>query len=526
MQLRDLLKECQPLTVHGNPEFEVSGLSYDSRKVQSNSLFFCLRGGALDGHNFIDSAINQGAKAIVLEEMPKDPPAQICFIQVKDARLALAQLSAGFYKHPSAELTLVGITGTNGKTTLSYLLESIFSAAQKKPGVIGTINYRYHGSSQTAHNTTPESLELNTLMREMREHEVNTLVMEVSSHALEQSRVSSCRFDVAVLTNITQDHLDYHQNLANYIRAKAKLFAQLEAHGKGVKTAVINADDRNVAPILETLRRRQQAKLVTFGYSQVADMRPIEMVHRHDGFSARIFEKQSGESHEISAHLPGRHNLMNCLAAAATARALGVEWSMIQKGVGALKHVPGRLECLSTDRNVSIYIDYAHTEDALSNVLQAMRLIRSEGQGGRGRIITVFGCGGNRDVGKRPKMGEAAMSLSDLVIITSDNPRFEEPLKIIEEISAAPNVAAHLVPAAEFSRRAVASSNHPMAMIMPDRREAIQSALSAASNGDLILIAGKGHEDTQEIRGERYPFSDRRVCENQLTRLGWKIVSA
>lgn len=526
MQLEQLLQGMATMQVKGERTVEVNDVVYDSRRVASGNLFVCIRGVKTDGAKFIRDAIKAGATAIVGEDAaPTDLPPKVTYVQVNDARVALSHLSNRFYQDPTRHMTLIGITGTNGKTTLSYLLESILSEHRKNCGVIGTVNYRYGGKQLKADRTTPESVDLFKLLQEMRQHGVSHAVMEVSSHALDLKRVNDCKFDIALLTNITQDHLDFHTTMANYVKAKAKLFALME-QGEKRGVAVINGDDPYSGAILETVRKRGKLKLLTFGLSQTCDYRIRDVAFTHDGFTAQLLTPESDKTNgvTIKANLPGRHNLANCLAAVAAARALQIDWNTIQRGIAALKNVPGRLECIATDRGVTAYIDYAHTEDALRNVLQALQTIRTEGQGGRGKIFTLFGCGGDRDRTKRPRMGDAAASLSDRVIVTSDNPRSEEPLRIIDEITAAPALKTLLQTPEAFLRRR--EERQPLATVMPDRREAIRLALEAADNGDLILIAGKGHEDYQEIKGVMHHFSDREATLQQMGKLGWNVVSA
>lgn len=527
MQLQQLLTDLPYQLLQGDLSRSVSGLAYDSRQVRPGYLFICLSGNQHQGENFINQALEKGAVAIISASAPTTAlPSSVAWIQTEANRWLLAELAKRFYQAPDQQLKLIGITGTNGKTTMSYLLEAIFQAAQQSVGVIGTINYRYPGYNQEAQRTTPESLDTMQMMNHLREAGVANLVMEVSSHALDQGRVHGFDFDVAVLSNITQDHLDYHGDMANYIKAKAKLFAQLEQSHKPHPTAVIHGDDPNCAPILRPTRQRRKVRCWTYGFAQSCELRPTHVEMRHNGFTAQISCSDASlhpSSFTLKSSLVGRHNLMNCLAAVATARALGIEMSVILNGIANMPAVPGRLECISTSHGATLFIDYAHTDDALRNVLQALQAVRLEGQGGRGKIITVFGCGGDRDRTKRPRMGEAAMSLSDYVIITSDNPRREEPLQIINDITATAAVAKLLLPAHDFIQQA--RRRQAAATIMPDRREAILLAMNLATADDLILIAGKGHETTQEIQGVKHPFSDRRVCEQLMEKLAWKIIS-
>jgi UDP-N-acetylmuramoyl-L-alanyl-D-glutamate--2,6-diaminopimelate ligase len=521
--LKKLLEGFNVKRIHGNVDQEITAITYDSRQVKPGALFVSIKGLKTDGNKFIQDAVRAGSQAVLSEDSPStDLPQNICVVEVENARTALSHVANRFYNDPTAHLQLIGITGTNGKTTLSFLMESILQAAALRSGVIGTINYRYDGKTFPAKHTTPESSDLYNLLNEMRQTTVTHAVMEVSSHALELGRVQDCRFNVAILTNITQDHLDFHGDIPNYIKAKARLFALLEERGKNHPVAVINADDPLSAPVLEAVRKRNRVKLLSFGMSQSADFRVANVNFFHNGFNAEIIAENS--KHLIRSSLVGRHNLYNCLAAIAAARGLGIDWKNIELGIASLKNVPGRLECISTDQGVTAYIDYAHSEDALANVLQALQTIRQEGQGGHGRIITVFGCGGDRDRKKRSRMGEITAQMSDRVVVTSDNPRSEDPQQIIAEITATESLQRLIVNPEAFLRGR--EQRQPLAAVLPDRREAIRLALEGGRRGDLLLIAGKGHEDYQEIKGVRYPFSDRDVTISLIEKLGWKVVSA
>ena len=526
MQLKDLLPTIAQHPVQGDWHCQIRGLAYDSRTVKPGYLFISLGGDKTSGDRYIAQAIAQGASAIIsAAPAPANLQAEICWVQQPTSRVLLAEIAARFYHHPDRELKLIGITGTNGKTTLTYLMEAILNHAKIPTGVIGTIQYRYPGFVQEAQRTTPEALDLIRLQRHMVDQGVQALAMEVSSHALAQQRTHLQNFDVAIVTNITQDHLDYHGDMAGYIKAKALLFASLELSCKHHPVAVINGDDPNCAPILHTVMQRLPKRFLTFGYAHNCSVRPVQVAFAHNGLHATIaLQKLDGTREElnIQSSLVGRHNLMNILAAVAASHALGIATTSIASGIAKLTHVPGRLECISTSLGTTIYIDYAHTDDALVNVLQALHTIRREGQHGQGRIITVFGCGGDRDKLKRPQMGLAVLGLTDIAVITSDNPRNEDPMQIIADITATPEMTRAFCHPTQLSQ----IQHYPCATIMADRREAILTAMQLAKSNDLILIAGKGHEQTQEIRGIKHPFSDREVTLQLMEKMGWTLASA
>lgn len=488
MKLLMLLNALEGYEMDGNPELEISGLAYDSRKVQPGNLFVAIRGHALDGHRYLRDALTRGAAALVGESLG-DVPAGVPAIRVPDSRRALARLAAQFYVHPHQDLTLIGITGTNGKTTTSYLLESILLAANRRAGVIGTINYRIGGETLPATVTTPESLDLMRLLRRMADRGASDVIMEVSSHALDQGRTGDCAFHAGVFTNLTRDHLDYHGTMEAYFEAKSRLFGLLDREG----SAVINADD----PMGRKLADRVRGKVLTYGLMDGADVGARILSASADGLRMVITTAEGDR--EVRSSLLGRVNAYNILAAAATARALGVKIDAVERGLERVKAVPGRLERVGPPGPPVAVVDYAHTPDALLKALQALKPLTT------GRIISVFGCGGDRDRGKRYEMGLVAGEQSDLVVLTSDNPRSEDPLAIVEEIRRGVLDAGMeaLEPAAPVPR-------HVRGYLLEvDRRRAIRRAFELAGDDDLILIAGKGHEDYQIIGGRRRPFDDR-----------------
>ncbi|HYT65061.1 MAG TPA: UDP-N-acetylmuramoyl-L-alanyl-D-glutamate--2,6-diaminopimelate ligase [Vicinamibacterales bacterium] len=472
---------------------DVTGIAYDSRKVKPGAVFVALRGVNADGTRFASQAIANGAIAVVAET---DAPANVTvpWIRVQSARSALAELSAAFYRNPSAELALVGITGTNGKTTTSYVLASIFESAGMKCGRIGTIGYHTGAREVDASRTTPEAPELQQMLREMLSEGCAACVMEVSSHALALRRADSLRFAAAVFTNLTRDHLDFHGDMEAYFTAKRRLFEILPEGTVGI----INIDDRRGADLVAAARRP-----VTYAIDAAADVRPGPLTFTLDGLSFDV-RTPRGTLH-VKSPLVGRPNAYNILAAAGTAMALDLPFSAIEAGISRLENVPGRFQVVSDPADdVRVIVDYAHTDDALKNLLETARPLAG------GRVITVFGCGGDRDRTKRPLMGAVAARLSDLVIVTSDNPRSEDPERIIDEIRRG-----IVMPA---DRIAPKGQKGTPSLAIVDRREAIEKAIKEARRGDLLLIAGKGHEKYQVIGDKTVPFDDVEVARSALAR--------
>ena len=432
VKLRELLEGIAVSHVDGNLSMDIAGLAYDSRKVEPGFLFVALKGYQLDGRHFIRDAISKGAVAVIQEGFDKGITeealkqrngAEIAQIQVKDTREALSQLAARFYDYPFSGIPLTGITGTNGKTTTSYLLESILVKAGKRPGIIGTINYRSPGRIWDAPVTTPESLDLMRIMRAMASEGVTHIVMEVSSHALHQGRVRNCPFQTAIFTNLSRDHLDYHESMETYFRIKSLLFKELsKSPEKNSATAVINWDDSRG----KELASLTDVPVVSYGLWEGCQVRAEEIHASGQGITANLITP-SGNT-RIHSRLIGDFNLYNILAAAAGALSMGINLDAISSGISALQGVPGRLERVENEHSLSIVVDYAHTPDALSKALDALRKLTS------GRLITVFGCGGNRDRGKRSEMGFVAGKKSDMVFITSDNPRDGDPRTIAEQV--------------------------------------------------------------------------------------------
>jgi UDP-N-acetylmuramoyl-L-alanyl-D-glutamate--2,6-diaminopimelate ligase len=502
MRLDDLVavldsRDALPADAGGR---EVSAVVQDSRKAVPGSLFVAVRGFHSDGHRFIPQAVRQGSVAVVVDECaPLEAPAGAAVIRVPDTRSALARIAVRFYNQPSRRLKLVGITGTNGKTTTSYLARSIIEAAGRTCGLIGTIDYRIGSTVLPAPNTTPESLDIQRFLAEMIAQGASDCVMEVSSHALALGRTDGCEFAVAVFTNLTQDHLDFHRTMEEYFQAKLLLFT-----GLGPKAvAVVNADDAYAGEI----SRRTQARVVTFGLSERAAVRPAgEVAHGIDGL--RFTATTPTGTVELASPLVGKHNISNILAAVGIGVALELPVSAISEGVAAMRSVPGRMEKVEAGQPFGVIVDYAHTEDALVRLLEAVRELAA------GRVITVFGCGGDRDRTKRPKMGSAALAGSDVVIVTSDNPRTEDPLAIIREVEAGMQGTGFR---AASAADAAPAGKKPY-YVVPDRAAAIGAAVELARSGDVVVLAGKGHEDYQIIGDQRRHFDDREEARLAIAR--------
>jgi UDP-N-acetylmuramoyl-L-alanyl-D-glutamate--2,6-diaminopimelate ligase len=480
-----LLQDVLTVHFHGKQEEEVKGIAYSSRSVNPGFLFAALRGENKDGFHFIPEAIANGATT-VLSERPKPSEFDINWIQVREARRSLALCSANFFRHPSRRFKVIGITGTKGKTTITYLIEAILKAANFLPGVIGTISYRGPGLSMTAKRTTPEAPDLQRLMQNMAEQKATHCVMEVSSHSLELDRVTGIDFDVAVFTNLSGEHLDYHQSMERYFEAKKKLFF-LPTQKKTM--AVINTDDAWGKKLIEDLHMGA----ITFGTEKSALVRAEEFSLSEAGIDL-VVQYPAGKMN-ISSPLLGRPNLYNILAAVATSLILKVPETHIAEGIASLRGIPGRFEKIPNTFGMHIFVDYAHNDDALRMLLETAKELAQK------KIIVVFGAGGDRDKSKRPRMGEVAGRLADYAIITSDNPRSEEPLAIIAEIE-----------------RGMKKSGSKQYEVIPDRKEAIARALTIGKKGDYILVAGKGHEDYQIIKDRIIHFSDAEIILEWLNK--------
>jgi UDP-N-acetylmuramoyl-L-alanyl-D-glutamate--2,6-diaminopimelate ligase len=503
VKLSRLLENVNVLHIDGEFEADVLSVCYDSRKCGIGSLFVAVSGLDRDGHNYISEAVARGAKFVV-HEKNFIPPKGVAAVKVENTRRALGTIGKNFYEHPSSGLCLVGVMGTNGKTTVTYLLESILNNAGCKVGVLGTVNYRYHNKTMPAPNTTPESLEFQRILREMADDGISHVVAEISSHAVDLGRVDDCAFDLGVFTNLSRDHLDYHKNMENYFQAKLRFFKEiLHLSGKRrLYKMIINGDD----PYGREIMKEAGVPFITFGMSGENDVRPEVISLSRDGIIAKIKSKFGNFS--ISSSLIGMFNLYNISAAVASAFALEVPVQDIREGIDELTGVPGRLERVRIGNYPAVFVDYAHTDDALKVTLKSLSDLR------KGKIITVFGCGGNRDRGKRPLMGKAATLHSDITIITSDNPRGEDPMHIIKEIENGidSETVKKVLPEELFCKASGKSY-----VVMPDRKRAIDLAVGIAGPSDMVLIAGKGHENYQIVGDMHFPFDDREAASEALS---------
>jgi UDP-N-acetylmuramoyl-L-alanyl-D-glutamate--2,6-diaminopimelate ligase len=492
---RDVLRVLREVTTHAREvaaapvEVEVSSIAYDSRRVVPGAVFVALRGLRTDGIEFVSQAIDRGA-VMVVAETDGPPDGSIPWVTVRDGRLALALLASAYFDHPSQRMPVVGVTGTNGKTTTAYLLASMLDAAGLQAGLLGTVTYRLGGEEREASRTTPEAPDVQQLLNDMIAHGCRSAVMEVSSHALAQKRVDGMRFAAGIFTNLTRDHLDFHEDMESYFQAKRRLFEMLPDDAPGL----INMDDPRGASLLDVCRRP-----VTFAITRPADVTPGPVQSTLSGLAFDIRTPRG--SLAVHSKLVGRPNVYNILAAAATAMAMDLPLETIREGVETLPGVPGRFEVVSAPgSDVTVIVDYAHTDDALRNLLETARPLAPR------RLVTVFGCGGDRDRTKRPLMGVVAARLSDVVVITSDNPRSEDPRRIIDEI-----------------KRGIPATSQPGGRVQDiraviDRREAIEQTIDRAESDDVVLIAGKGHEKYQQIGDRVLPFDDAAIAREALGR--------
>jgi UDP-N-acetylmuramoyl-L-alanyl-D-glutamate--2,6-diaminopimelate ligase len=492
MLLSAVLGGCSVVHTRGDLNVPVQGITLDSRQVLPGFIFVAIRGFKTDGNRFVRDAVARGAAAVV-SALPGDDYPATTWIQVSDEREALAWLAASFYGYPARKLHAIGVTGTNGKTTTTFLIEAVLRAAGFPSAVFGTIEYRGPGFNFPADRTTPEAPELQSLFARVVDGGWKYAVMEVSSHAIELKRVQGLHFEVAVFTNLTRDHLDLHGDMRSYFLAKKKLFTGLD--GTLPRVLVLNADD----PHFEELKAIAPGNAISYAVDGSADIRPV----RYDAMSGKgmdaVFQSPLGELRIQSGTLLGKPNLYNIGAAIGTAIGLGLPADAIRNGIGSMAVVPGRFEPVNAGQSFRVIVDFAHTDDALVRVLQFAREIT------KGRVLVVFGCGGDRDRTKRPLMGEAAIRGSDFVVATSDNPRSEDPMAILSEV--------------EVGLRRAGGIEGQNYRLLPDRREAIQYALKLASAGDTVLLAGKGHETYQIIGDQSFPFDDRAVARELLDEL-------
>ena len=505
MKLSDLFQAVKPLCVDHkealkNTDPEIESVHYRAQEVEPGGLFVAIAGHAADGHDFIETAIKKGAVAVVSQ---KEINSEIPNIQVVDTRQALADVAAWFYGRPSEQLTVIGITGTNGKTTTAYLVESILKQAGYSVGVIGTINYRYAGKRFDNPITTPESLDLQRILAEMLRAGVSHVVMEASSHAIDLYRIRSCWFDVAVFINLSQDHLDFHGDMESYWASKKRLFSDYLLAGpkKDQAVAVINCNSSKGKELAGSL----QVPAIKIGAGPGNTVRAVSTKCDLHGITGEI--EIPGGQFNLKSALVGVHNLENILCAAGVGLALNLSTDNLKSGLNAVAVIPGRLERIENDSGRFVYVDYAHTPDALENVIRALRAVTAD------RIICVFGCGGDRDTEKRPQMGEIAARLSDLAVITSDNPRTEEPMAIIDHI---------LEGARQINGRRYSPTDLQHGFkekgytVEVDRQRAIRLGINVSRSGDTVLIAGKGHETYQILGTSKIDFDDREEARKAL----------
>ncbi len=472
--LQDLLVAVAPIKIMGNTDMVIQQIEFDSRKLMTDSLFVATKGTAVDGHSFIPTAIEKGAKVIVCEDLPQILQTDICYIQVADSAEALGYLASAFYGYPSEKLTLVGVTGTNGKTTIATLLYELFKTLGYKVGLLSTVcNYIDEEVVEATH-TTPDAISINQLLQSMVNAGCTYAFMEVSSHAIEQKRIAGLDFDGGIFTNLTRDHMDYHQTFENYLKAKKAFFDMLPAES----FALTNIDDKNGMVMLQNCEARK------FSYSMrtMADFKVKILEHSFDGMLLQV------NGTEVHVPFIGKFNAANLVAVYGAAMLLDVDAMETLRILSMLKAVAGRFETIAAPAGFTAIVDYAHTPDALNNVLATINQILQ----GEGRLITVVGCGGDRDKGKRPMMAKEAVEGSWKAIFTSDNPRFEDPQSIIDDMKAG-----------------LETTQKADYIAILDRREAIKTACVMAQKGDVVLVAGKGHEDYQIIQGVKYHFSDK-----------------
>lgn len=474
MILEVLLNRIPVLEISGSKTLEISEIVFDSRKAVENSLYVALKGTVSDGHSFINAAIDKGAKAIVCEVLPENSKADITYIQVKDASKTLGQLASNFYGNPSEKLNLIGITGTNGKTSVTTLLFDIFKNLGFKSALISTVEYRIADEIIPSTHTTPDIVRLNQMLAKAVEMGCEFAFMEVSSHGIHQNRTEGLNFKIAGFTNISHDHLDYHKTFSEYIKTKKRFFDELNPEA----IAITNIDDKNGTVMLQNTKATQK----TYALKTMADYHGRILEADFNGMLLNFGGK------EFWTTLTGKFNVYNMLLAYAVAIESGFHEEDVLKAISQLKRVKGRFETLKSDSGIFFVIDYAHTPDALENILDSINDIRTKNE----RLITIFGCGGDRDQAKRPEMGKIATRKSTLAIITSDNPRTEDPAAIIKEIEAG-----------------VEPQNFSKYTSIPDRKEAMKMAIKFAEPKDIILVAGKGHEDYQEINGVKHHFDDK-----------------
>lgn len=476
MKLKELLQAIQTIRIEGTTDLEITGINIDSRKIENGHLFIAVRGTQTDGHAYIAAAMRQGAIAVVCEEIPAEKDGAVTYIQVADSEEATGRLAHRFYGSPTERLRLVGVTGTNGKTTTATLLYELFRKRGYKAGLLSTVCNYIDGRAIPTDHTTPDPITLNRLLGEMADEGCSLVFMEVSSHAIAQKRISGLKYAGGIFTNLTRDHLDYHKTVENYLKAKKKFFDDMPQGA----FCLTNLDDRNGL----VMTQNTAGKVYTYSLRSLSDFKGRILESHFDGMLIEF------NQHETAVHFIGRFNAYNLLAVFGAAVLLGLSEEETLVTLSTLHPVSGRFEAIRSAKGFTAIVDYAHTPDALANVLSAIHGVLE----GRGKVITVVGAGGNRDKGKRPLMAQEAVSASDRVIITSDNPRFEEPQDIINDMMAG-----------------VGDADRERTLCITDRKEAIRTACLLAQPGDVILVAGKGHENYQEIKGVKHHFDDKEI---------------
>ena len=482
MLLKDLVEVLEVEASAGDLEIEITGISYDSRKIEPGDVFVAIEGFETDGHKYIQEAVDKGAKAIIVEKELIE--FKVPMIKIDDTRLALAKISRAFYDYPDKELKIIGVTGTNGKTTTTFLIEGILTELERQTGLIGTIKNKVGDKELTAGRTTPESVDLNKMFKEMKKNKAEFVVMEVSSHALDLGRVAGIEFNRQVFTNLSQDHLDYHKSFAEYLKIKTELFKLNE------RPSIINLDDENADKII----KQANGDVISYGLADEAEFQAQEIAVDLTGTSYLLSAK--GEQHQVKLNLTGEFNVYNSLAAIATVYSLGFKLADIAAAIKKVPGVPGRFQLIEQGQDFGVIVDYAHSPDGMENVLKTAAGITT------GKQIVVFGCGGDRDRTKRPIMGRLGVELADFAIVTSDNPRSEEPAEIIAEI--------------ETGIKELDKKKGEDYIIIEDRGEAIKKAVEIAEAGDTILIIGKGHETYQTFKDKTIDFDDREVARTAL----------
>ncbi|MXZ49129.1 MAG: UDP-N-acetylmuramoyl-L-alanyl-D-glutamate--2,6-diaminopimelate ligase [Candidatus Dadabacteria bacterium] len=492
MRLADVLRNAgiEAITGSKNPgDTEITGITLNSQNVEPGSLFIAIRGKVTDGHNYVASAVEKGAVALLLEEISAEiPDLGVPFAKTSDSRAAASIVASNFHGHPSLAMKVVGVTGTNGKTTVSHMIEAGWKADGVNTGLLGTIENRYMGKTEPASLTTPDPIAFMSMLREMKDAGVTNVTVEVSSHALDLKRVDGCHFDAAIFTNLTQDHLDYHKTLEDYFRAKERLFSEiLEKSAKKEVFSIINADD----PFANRISASKKGLKITFSTEKKDSVVFAENFTLDSGGIKATLATPWGKV-ELDSKLMGKHNLYNMMAAAGTLLSLGSSPATTGRALSELRRIPGRLEKIESSLGIDVFVDYAHTPDALENVLACLKPFCAQ------RLITVVGCGGDRDRGKRPLMAAVGRRYSDMLIVTSDNPRTEDPERIIEDMTEG------------------VEPQDPGVVVITEREEAIKNAVDKAVPGDTVLIAGKGHENYQIIGTEKIHFDDREIAEKYL----------